>query len=231
MQELVRVESSTLGTVARLAPVGGLSSWWCCGDLGVSRDGSRVVMSGLDAVRLAELAPAPTLAPTLAKFGAVGAVCSGKRGAVAAGADLAGVDPTKGAGGLSVWSSPSAAPWRVRPHDEPVTFCAFANDDRWLVTATTHELAIVDVATRAVRRKATRKADLMFAYAVSDDAKRIAGGTSDGVVHLWDAESGRSLATFGAHEGFVDVLAFSADGTRLVSGSTDDTALVWRLPR
>jgi WD40 repeat protein len=48
-------------------------------------------------------------------------------------------------------------------------------------------------------------------------------------VQVWDVESGKLLRRFSGHlPGWVNTLAFSPDGTRLLSGSdTDGTALIW----
>jgi WD40 repeat protein len=50
------------------------------------------------------------------------------------------------------------------------------------------------------------------------------------LVKVWEVASGRERTRrFRAHAGFVMVLAYSPDGTLLVTGGTDRTALVWDL--
>jgi WD40 repeat protein len=48
-----------------------------------------------------------------------------------------------------------------------------------------------------------------------------------GVIKLWDAISGRELASLSGHSKIVSGLAFSADDTLLASGSDDGTVMVW----
>jgi hypothetical protein len=48
-------------------------------------------------------------------------------------------------------------------------------------------------------------------------------------IRVWEVASGRERARFTGHAGFVVATAFSPDGTRLVTGGTDCTALVWDL--
>jgi WD40 repeat protein len=46
-------------------------------------------------------------------------------------------------------------------------------------------------------------------------------------VHLWDVLTGKKIAALAGHRGKVTGLAFSPDGRRLASSSTDTTVLVW----
>src|SRR5262249_45364801 len=49
----------------------------------------------------------------------------------------------------------------------------------------------------------------------------------DVTVTMWDAASARELRSFKAHEGRVASLAFSQDGKRLATASSDKTFKVW----
>ncbi|KAH8203360.1 hypothetical protein TruAng_002455 [Truncatella angustata] len=55
---------------------------------------------------------------------------------------------------------------------------------------------------------------------------RVASGSSDRTVKLWDASSGSCLQTLEGHTGSVNSVAFSADG-RVASGSSDCTVKLW----
>jgi WD40 repeat protein len=53
------------------------------------------------------------------------------------------------------------------------------------------------------------------------------GNTEDFNIHLWDVASGQSLDELDGHTGIVWGVAFSQDGQRLASVSSDKTAKVW----
>ena len=67
----------------------------------------------------------------------------------------------------------------------------------------------------------------MQACAWSPDGRRLASGSSDQTVKVWDAASGQCLLTLPGHQGWVQACAWSPDGRRLASGSDDNTMKVW----
>src|SRR5689334_2355689 len=65
------------------------------------------------------------------------------------------------------------------------------------------------------------------AVAVSPDSRRIASGSRDRTVKLWDAATGRLLRTLTGHRDAVLSVSFSADGATVYSGSRDGTVKAW----
>jgi WD40 repeat protein len=63
--------------------------------------------------------------------------------------------------------------------------------------------------------------------AFSHDGTKIASGSYDSTVRIWDAASGVSIRTLTKHSGSVLSVAFSPDGTKIASGSYDRTVRIW----
>jgi WD40 repeat protein/transcriptional regulator with XRE-family HTH domain len=73
----------------------------------------------------------------------------------------------------------------------------------------------------------TGHAQSVYSVAASQDGKRLASASRDGVVKIWESKSGQQMLSFPAHNGQVFSLTFSPDGTRLATASDDGTAKMW----
>ena len=67
----------------------------------------------------------------------------------------------------------------------------------------------------------------MNSVCFSPDGTKIASGSDDKTVLIWDAASGEQLCSLTGHSDSVWSVALSKDGTRLVSGSADRTVKIW----
>ena len=59
----------------------------------------------------------------------------------------------------------------------------------------------------------------MWSAQFSPDGTRIVTASRDKTARVWDAATGKSLATLAGHEGDVMSAQFSPDGTRIVTAS------------
>jgi WD40 repeat protein len=64
--------------------------------------------------------------------------------------------------------------------------------------------------------------------ALSPDGKVLATGTNQ--VRLWDAASGKEIASLKGRPNFIDAVVFSADGRRLACSGSRNTVTLWDVP-
>ena len=68
---------------------------------------------------------------------------------------------------------------------------------------------------------------LVNAVAWSPDGKRIASGSVDKTVQVWDAADGGHAFTYRGHSGPANAVSWSSDSKHIASGSNDTTVQVW----
>ena len=69
--------------------------------------------------------------------------------------------------------------------------------------------------------------DAVFNIAVAQDEKWVVSGTRSGLVTVWNAESYSKVTELTAHNDWVRAVNVSPDGTRIATGSEDETVCVW----
>jgi len=69
--------------------------------------------------------------------------------------------------------------------------------------------------------------DGVNAVAWSPTGLRIASGSDDNTVQVWDAANGGNVYTYHGHSDIVNAVAWSPTGLRIASGSNDHTVQVW----
>ena len=56
---------------------------------------------------------------------------------------------------------------------------------------------------------------------------KVVSAGNDGVIRVWDVESGQKMHTLEGHEGTVMSLRFMADGRRILSAGADNIVRLW----
>lgn len=132
----------------------------------------------------------------------------------------------------------------ITPHSSGVKSVAFAPDGARVLSADDDGgIKIWDGATGRLLR--TIFAD-RSSFALSPDGRRVLSGSFDNTMKLWDAATGRLLRTFGTSKpgrsqrlgrltdaenldnvSWANAVAFSHDGSRVLSGNGDSTLKLW----
>jgi WD40 repeat protein/serine/threonine protein kinase len=114
----------------------------------------------------------------------------------------------------------------------PLEAVAFSADGTWFVTAGwNHTVQMWETAAGKLLREIPSDGPNLFSVALSPDGRYVATGGDDpqAFVHVWDLREAqpRAVAGFAGHKEAVHSVAFSRDGTKLLTASHDRTARLW----
>jgi WD40 repeat protein len=124
-------------------------------------------------------------------------------------------------------------------HEGSVLGVVFSPDGKRVASAgADHKIKIWDAATGVEVRTLTGHIGRVNTVAFSPDGRWLASGaegagehegdtTPEGELKVWDAATGELRHNLWGHSGVVNVVLFSPDGERLVSGSDDQTVKIW----
>jgi WD40 repeat protein/tRNA A-37 threonylcarbamoyl transferase component Bud32 len=125
----------------------------------------------------------------------------------------------------------------LKGHSGPVLSVAFSPDGTRIVSGSEDRTVQVwDAQTGQETITLTDHTDRVMGVAFSLDGNRIVSASEDKTLKVWNAWTGPEILrlrapeetlTLKGHTGRVNSVAFSADGTRIVSGSYDRTHRLW----
>ncbi|KAG8916481.1 hypothetical protein FRC02_003806 [Tulasnella sp. 418] len=101
---------------------------------------------------------------------------------------------------------------------------AFSPDGTLLASVSEDAVIVWDYKSRTITRELKGEA---YCVTFSLDGRFIATGRINGQIVTWDITSDSQIGIFNGHTKLVASLAVSPDGSRIISGSHDDTAAVW----
>lgn len=131
---------------------------------------------------------------------------------------------------VKLWKVDGAAPIAtLGGFGDGVTAVAFSPDNLSIAASSYHDRStrLWDVTTGKLIHILSNS-DRVRDTAFSPDGRRIATASFK-IAHVWDAASGQLLTTLKGHSNWINRLAVSRDGARLVTASEDRTARIWNL--
>ncbi|KAK4248937.1 hypothetical protein C7999DRAFT_30627 [Corynascus novoguineensis] len=108
------------------------------------------------------------------------------------------------------------------PANSLIKICFKAEYPDWISTK-----PVVDADWNACVQTLEGHSDWVWSVAFSPDGQRLASGSGDTAIKIWDTASGSCAYTLEGHGYLVLSVAFSPDGQRLVSGSRDEKIKIW----
>ena len=107
-----------------------------------------------------------------------------------------------------------------------MTQLAFSTEGTQLATASEDGVSIWNTTT-GEELFAIQEAGNIMRVAFSPDDKLLATGGPDGMVAIWDAETGRQILSLFGHTRPIFGIGFTPDGLRLATASGDETVKIW----
>ena len=136
----------------------------------------------------------------------------------------AGLDGT-----VRLWRLPTAAK-PVSGHAGPVRGVQSAASGQWGLTWSDDKAVRVWAAGGGAQQQFTQHAQPVRVAALRADDALVASGDAEGVVWVWNPTNAAVEGVVAAHGGAVQGLAFSADGSLLVTAGADGLVRCWKLP-
>ncbi|MEQ8787687.1 MAG: c-type cytochrome domain-containing protein [Pirellulaceae bacterium] len=112
-------------------------------------------------------------------------------------------------------------------HLDLVQALAFSPDNQWLASGGYRTVKLWRREPNAKVADLPALAEAPLCLDVSSDGKLAAFGQASGKIQLYDLAAKKAVRTLEGHTGAVHGVAFTADGSKLVSGSQDKTFRVW----
>ncbi len=79
----------------------------------------------------------------------------------------------------------------------------------------------------AIKTFGTRYSSWIKSVAFSPDGTKIVSGDRDGIIKLWDVETGKLIKTFTGHYSNVESISISSDGKKIASGDIHSVLKLW----
>ena len=103
----------------------------------------------------------------------------------------------------------------------------YSPDGKFIAIATSIGIEIFDAESLSRQKFLQGHSGRVLSACFSPDGTKLASGSEDTTITIWDVATGNELATLWGHSKLVNSVSFSPDGTKLASGSLDRAIKIW----
>jgi len=123
---------------------------------------------------------------------------------------------------------------KLKGHEAPILAVAYSHDGKFIASGSGYP----GFNDNSIRRwdaqkgastgpRLTGHMNCVRTVAWSPCGMKIASGSDDSSIKIWQAETGQELMTLKGHLGMITALAWTPDGRKLATGGTDWTVKIW----
>ncbi|MBI4750202.1 MAG: TIR domain-containing protein [Acidobacteria bacterium] len=116
-------------------------------------------------------------------------------------------------------------------HSNQVNAVAYSPDGNLIAVGSGNLVYLYQSQTGVLVQVLEGHQDWVSSVAFGGGGERVASGSYDGTVRVWNVERGEVVQVLEGHQDWVSSVAFVVDGKRVVSGSNNGTVWVWDVER
>lgn len=117
---------------------------------------------------------------------------------------------------------------RMAGHKDRILSLAWSPNGKWLASGDAGRIIRVWDAYAGTYLRTISSNQSILTLAYSPDSRWLASGLANKIIHIFDASDGTLMQTLTGHQDHIQSLAFSPDGSLLISGSRDMSVRLWK---